>query len=361
MTGRPWRGGGAPRTSRRQEVPGLRVSSTRSVSVSSYWNGSVLRLPDNLPRCLVEYASEYHTPVMVGEVLHYLDPTRGGLYLDGTLGGGGHSAAILAASSDVRVVGIDQDREALAEARSRLSAYGERFRAVEANFADAISIAGLEAGSLSGALLDLGISSHQIDELARGFTFRPGAPLDMRMGGSAGLESAAELLNRLEEEELALLFRRFGEERRSRHLARIVVELRNRQPLRTSDDLVEAIERAIPRATVQDRARIFQAVRIAVNREIEVLETVLPRIREALAPGGVLVVLSYHSLEDRIVKDSFREWSRSCVCPPGLPICVCRGAALGVTLTRKPVMASPAEVAVNPRARSARLRAWRKA
>ena len=309
----------------------------------------------------MSYASEYHTPAMVAEVLHYLRPERGGVYLDGTLGGGGHAAAILAASPAARLIGVDRDPDALAEAGRRLAGYGDRARLIRANYAEAVGAAGLGAGALAGALLDLGISSHQIAVEDRGFTVRPGAPLDMRMAGEAGEASAAELLNELPEEELATIFYRFGEERRSRRLARVIAEMRSEAPMARSEQLVAAIDRAIPRATIQDRARIFQALRIAVNREIEGLEAALPALREALAPGGVLVVLSYHSLEDRIVKDAFREWSRECVCPPGLPVCRCRGSALGTALTRKPVMASPAEVELNSRARSARLRAWRKA
>jgi 16S rRNA (cytosine1402-N4)-methyltransferase len=201
-----------------------------------------------------------------------------------------------------------------------------------------------------------------VDEVERGFTFRAGAPLDMRMGrGTAGEATAAELLNALGEAELAEIFWRYGEERRSRKLARIVVERRSARPLATSDDLVSAIDAALVRPTTQDRARIFQAVRIAVNRELEGVEAALPRLRDALEPGGVLVVLSYHSLEDRLVKEAFRSWSQYCICPAGLPVCRCRGVPLGETLTRKPLSAGEAEVARNPRARSVRLRAWRRA
>jgi len=316
-----------------------------------------------LERNVVEYGSSYHVPVMVEEVLRYLQPSRGGMFLDGTLGGGGHAEAVLDAADGAQVIGVDRDPEALREASARLARFGGRLRAVESNFADAVVAAGIEAGELTGALLDLGVSSRQIDDEARGFTFRPGAPLDMRMspGAVSSGPTAADLLNLATSEELATIFYRYGEERRSRHLARIVVEMRERAPFRTSDDLLEAIGRAIPRATVQDRARLFQALRIAVNGEMEALERGLERVREALAPGGVLVVLSYHSLEDRRVKDAFREWSRDCVCPPGLPVCHCRGARLGTTLTRKPVMAGEEEVRTNPRARSARLRAWRRA
>lgn len=309
----------------------------------------------------MEHASPYHAPVLVEEVLKHLEPERGGIYLDGTLGGGGHTEAILERGREARVIGVDRDPEALAEAERRLGGYGARVRLVRANFAEAVEAAEVEEESLSGVLLDLGISSHQIDEAGRGFTFRDGAPLDMRMAGaSAGERTAAELLNEMEEEELADIFRRFGEERRARHLARIVGEMRARAPFERSEQLVEAVERAIPRATQQDRARIFQAMRIAVNREIEALDGALPEFRDALHPGGVLVVISYHSLEDRVVKDAFREWSRACICPPHLPVCRCRGVPLGEMLTRKPVFAGEAEVAANPRARSARLRAWRR-
>lgn len=309
------------------------------------------------------YASEYHAPVLVRETMELLHPERGGRFVDGTLGGGGHAEALLERGSEARLIGVDRDPEALAEAGARLARFGGRFRAVRANFADAVEAAEVEARALDGVLLDLGISSHQVDRDARGFTFRAGAPLDMRMAGAAaGEPTAADLLNELEEGELADLFYRYGEERRSRRLARIVVEMREEAPFATSDRLVQAIDRALgPRTETADRARIFQALRIAVNREIEALEGALERFREALAPGGVLAIIAYHSLEDRLVKNAFRDWSRSCVCPPGLPVCRCRGRALGETLTRRPVSASPEEVAANPRARSARLRAWRAA
>jgi 16S rRNA (cytosine1402-N4)-methyltransferase len=309
----------------------------------------------------MEYTSSYHAPVMVEEVLRYLAPERGGVFLDGTLGGGGHAEAVLERGAEATVVGVDRDPDALREAGSRLARFGERVRLVRANYADAVAVAEIATGSLAGALLDLGISSHQIDVAERGFTFRAGAPLDMRMGQGSGSEpTAADLLNTRSEEELANIFYRYGEEKRSRRLARVIASMRAERPLATSDDLVEAMDRSLTRPTAQDRARIFQALRIAVNGEIEALERALPDLREALMPGGVLVVLSYHSLEDRVVKDSFREWSRDCICPPQLPVCMCRGVALGTLLTRKPLAAGAAEVARNVRARSARLRAWRR-
>jgi 16S rRNA (cytosine1402-N4)-methyltransferase len=302
---------------------------------------------------------EYHAPVMVQEVLEYLQPERGGLYFDGTLGGGGHTKAILEASASARVYGVDQDLEALDVAERRLEQFGERVELVHGNFADAAEL--LEA-PLAGALLDLGVSSHQIDERARGFSFRSGTPLDMRMNATSSGSTAADLLNELSEKELADIFFRFGDERRSRKLAAEIARTRKTKPFAISDDLIGAMERSLgSRLEAQDKARIFQALRIAVNAELSVLERALDALREDLEGDGVLVVLSYHSLEDRRVKDAFREWSRSCICAPELPMCICRGVPLGETLTKKPVLASDAEIAVNVRSRSVRLRAWRKA
>lgn len=310
----------------------------------------------------MDYASAYHAPVMVEEVMGYLRPERGGLYLDGTLGGGGHAEALLQRGPEARLIGVDRDPDALAEAGKRLERFGERVRLVKSPFADAVESAGVGEGALDGVLLDLGISSHQIDEAGRGFTFRSGAPLDMRMAqATAGEPSAAELLNELDEAELANVFWKYGEEKRSRMLARVVVEMRARKPFAVSDDLAEAVGRAMPRSDAGDLARIFQALRIAVNGEIEQLETALSKFRDALAPGGVFAILSYHSLEDRLVKNAFRDWSRACTCPPGLPVCICGGVPRGETLARKAVTASQGEIERNVRARSAKLRAWRHA
>lgn len=301
--------------------------------------------------------STYHVPVLVAEVIDLLGPERGGLYFDGTLGGGGHTAALLAASPGVRVVAADRDPEALKEARRRLSEYGDRFEARAGDYADVAE--SLEA-ALAGALLDLGISSHQIDETARGFSFRPGSPLDMRMGPSG--RSAADVLNTYEDTELIRVLREYGEEPRARAIVRRVVERREERPFRTSGDLNDVLGAVYGhRLTPQDQARIYQALRIEVNDELSSLERALDLLRERLAPEGVLAVIAYHSLEDRRVKNAFREWSRSCVCPPELPVCVCRGEPLGETLTRKPVRPTEEEVETNPRSRSARLRAWRKA
>ena len=305
--------------------------------------------------------SEYHAPALVGPVLELLSGAR--LVLDATLGGGGHSAALLAAGVP-RVIGVDRDPDALATATSRLSdalADG-RFAAWRGNFADLDSIPALDGLFFDGILLDLGISSHQIDDAARGFSFREGAPLDMRMGADA-VPSAAELLNGADERELGRILRDYGDEPHAARLAREIVRRRATRPFATSDDFVGAIRAVLgPRSGAPEFARLFQAVRIAVNDELAGLERALPALRDRLAPGGVLAVMAYHSGEDRMVKHAFRDWSRDCICPPRQPICTCGMAnALGEVLTRRALVADAGEVARNPRARSAKLRAWRRA
>ena len=302
-----------------------------------------------------------HRPVMADEVLELLGAERGGRFLDGTVGGAGHAVRILESSSAATLIGLDQDEEAVAAARERLAGFGDRARVLAGNFRDAAELLEdyIDVG-LDGALLDLGVSSHQIDTTARGFSFRRGTPLNMRMGGTTGgWRTAADLLNTASEEELGKIFRDYGEERKWRGMSREIARRRRGQPLRTADDLVAAASVALKRPLSQrDKARLFQAVRIAVNEELEALREGLEAIARLLKTEGRLVVISYHSLEDRIVKETFREWSRECVCPPEWPICTCRGHALGRLLTRKPVMPGDAEVAANPRARSARLRGW---
>jgi 16S rRNA (cytosine1402-N4)-methyltransferase len=298
---------------------------------------------------------------MAREVLDLLDPSEGGFYLDGTVGGGGHARAILDACADCRVLAVDRDPEALAEARETLAPYRSRVRFLAERFDRAPRDPEARDRGLDGALLDLGVSSHQLDADERGFTFRRGAPLDMRMGPGAKSD-ARTLLAEASEAELARIFRDYGEEPRARRLAREVVKRRSTEPLSTSDDLVAALSVVLGRApSVKEKARIFQALRIAVNEEMEALEAGLPAIRDVMNGGAVLVVIAYHSLEDRAVKNAFREWSRACVCPVESPVCTCRGEPLGETLTRKVMRPSDEEVARNPRARSARLRAWRRA
>ena len=303
----------------------------------------------------------YHEPVLGDEVIQLLGPQRAGLYLDGTVGGGGHTRQIVQRCSDCRVLAVDRDADAIEHARLSLAEFGDRVRFLHARFDDAPSDPEAREEGLDGALLDLGVSSYQIETDARGFTFRKGVALDMRMDMS-GFPDARSFLAEASEERLAQVFRDFGEEPRARRLAREVVKRRATAPLESSDDLVAALAVTLGRSpSAQDKARIFQAVRIAVNEELGALERGLPAIREVMNDGAVMVVISYHSLEDRLVKNAFREWSRSCVCPPEVMKCVCRGRPLGETLTKKPVRPSESETRSNPRARSARLRAWRRA
>jgi 16S rRNA (cytosine1402-N4)-methyltransferase len=303
----------------------------------------------------------YHDPVLAHDVVSFLAPGGQGLFLDGTVGGGGHARLILEACEACRVLAVDRDPEALEHARAALAGFVGRVRFLRARFDDAPDDAEVRDVGLDGALLDLGVSSRQLEADARGFTFRRGVALDMRMDPAGGPD-ARTLLAEASEERLTQVFRDYGEEPKARRLAREIVKRRRTEPLETSDDLVAALSVTLGRApSARDKARIFQAVRIAVNEELEALERGLPAIREAMNEGAVMVVISYHSLEDRVVKNAFREWSRACVCPPELPICTCRGRPLGETLTRRPVRPAAAEVAQNPRARSARLRAWRRA
>ncbi len=305
----------------------------------------------------------YHTPVLVREVLEVLEPERGGLFVDGTVGGGGHARAMLERAPGLRLVAADRDPGALAEAERALASFADRVRFLLSDFRDAARAPELEAGAVSGVLLDLGLSSRQLDRGRRGFSFRRGVPLDMRMDGSeARTRSAADVLNAYGEGRLARVFRELGEHRGARGLAREVVRRRRTRPFAVSDDLVGALRAAMGRSpTPRDKARVFQALRMEVNDELGALRQGLDALSRALAPGGRMAVVSYHSLEDREVKNRFRAWSRACVCPPALPMCVCAGRARGETLVRRPVRPAPEEIAANPRSRSARLRAWRKA
>jgi len=294
----------------------------------------------------------YHVPVLLGAVLDLAGGAR--RVVDGTLGDGGHAEAFLAGGAVV--LGLDRDPAALATARARLGEEGIRY--LLARYDDPESLAAIAAFHPEFILLDLGVSSRQLDETARGFSFRPGAPLDMRMTPSG--PTAADFLNQEPEERLREVFAEYGDERRPGRLAREIVRRRGRSSFQISDDLVNAI-RAVqgPQAGPAVFARLFQAVRIAVNDEVAGLERALPLLRDALAPGGILAVIGYHSGEDRVVKHAFREWGRACVCPPGTPRCVCRGRALGKSVNVRGITPSDDEIAANPRARSARLRGFR--
>jgi len=294
----------------------------------------------------------YHDPVMVDEVLSWLEPAAEGWIVDCTYGGGGHSRAILRRFPLAHIVGVDRDPDALgqAEANSRLTLVEANYRAI----ADVVSD-GRFPDLVDGILLDLGVSSHQLDEASRGFSYRASGPLDMRMGPDAG-RSAAELVNTASEEELAGILWRYGEERFSRRIARAIVEQR---PFRTTGELAECVAGAVPAAARRAKhpaRKSFQAIRIAVNDELGGLSEVLDASIDLLKPGGRIVVIAYHSLEDRIVKRLFADRSTTCTCPPDLPVCACGADPDVIVLTRKAQKPSAAEVDRNPRARSAVLR-----
>lgn len=302
-----------------------------------------------------EAAPFHHEPVLARAVR---DWAAGAVRaVDATVGGGGHAALLRAAGA--QVLAIDRDPAALAAARARLGEAGLTY--LQAAFGSPEAAAAVAAFRPDRILLDLGVSSPQLDETARGFTFRPGAPLDMRMTPGEG-PSAADYLNSASAERLAEAFAQGADEPRARGLARAIVRRRLRTPFRTSDDLVNAIREVLGRrAGPPEFARLFQAVRIAVNDELGELARALPLFRDALVPGGRLAVISYHSGEDRVAKQAFREWASACICPPLQPVCTCRGRPLGVLLTRKALTADGDEVIANPRARSARFRAFQTA
>ena len=305
-----------------------------------------------------------HTPVLAEEVITMLAAAPGSLQIDATLGGGGHTERILEATHpDGRLLGLDADGAAIARVDGRLRPrFGDRLVLRQANFREIATIA-REAGfdQVDGALFDLGLSSFQLADTDRGFGIRAGGPLDMRFDTSLGVP-ASELLASLDTNELTALFRRYGEEPKAGRVARAIVEARSTAPITTAEELAALVERVLPPNPRQPRrthpaTRVFQALRIAVNEELEALEAGLTAALDLLRPGGRLVVLSYHSLEDRIVKRFFAAERRGCVCPPELPVCVCGRNPRLRLVTRPSLTPTAAEIEANPRARSARLRA----
>jgi 16S rRNA (cytosine1402-N4)-methyltransferase len=300
--------------------------------------------------------------VLLFEAVNLLAPERGGLFVDATLGLGGHSEAILEASPDTRVLGIDLDREAIRLASERLARFGTRFRAVHANFREIERVLS-ESGEreASGILADLGVSSLQFDSPVRGFSFRHDAPLDMRMDAGGAGETAAELLESLPEEEIARVIYEYGEERKSRRIARWIVERRERgEPIRTTAELAALVARAVGHKRgdrIHPATRTFQALRIAVNGELEGLDKFVETAVDLLQTQGRLAVISFHSLEDRVVKRALRRLSGQCECDRRIPVCVCGARKAVEVLTRRPIVPNEQEVEENPRARSAKLRA----
>jgi 16S rRNA (cytosine1402-N4)-methyltransferase len=310
--------------------------------------------------------AEGHLPVMVEEVIDVLAPVAGSLQIDGTVGGGGHARRILEANSpDGRLLGLDADQAAVARTRERLADYGDRVVLRQSNFEHLADVAEAEGFKpADGVLLDLGLSSYQLSSSERGFSFRAEGPLDMRFDSGRG-RPASEVIADLAEPELADLFLRYGEEPQARRIARAVVEQRRRAPITTARELAEVVERAAPapprgRRRVHPATRVFQALRIYVNRELETLPLALEAAVDTLRPGGRLAVLSYHSLEDRIVKRFINAERRGCICPPQVPVCVCGRSPRLAPIGPQPRRPSAGEVAANARARSALLRAARR-
>jgi 16S rRNA (cytosine1402-N4)-methyltransferase len=303
-------------------------------------------------------AGRRHTPVLLDEAIAFLHARPAGRYVDGTLGEGGHTRRLLEIDATLEVLGLDRDPLTLAATARRLAAYGGRFQAHRGTYdeiGDALAARGWER--VDGILLDLGLSSAQLDDPARGFGFRAGGPLDMRMSAGEG-PTAADLLATLDEHALADIIRRYGEEPAARRIASAIVRARAEKPLTDAAALADLIARVRPRRTgVHPATRTFQALRIAVNRELDHLDRFLERALDWLAPGARLVIISYHSLEDRRVKHAFQAWSRACTCPPSVPRCVCGGRARVRVLTRRVVTPAETEIDENRRARSARLRA----
>jgi len=299
-----------------------------------------------------------HTPVLLHETMEGLNIRPEGTYIDGTAGGGGHSEEILKRLTTGRLVSIDQDPDAIQTVTERLSGYpGSRI--VQRNFSEMDEVAReLGITEVEGVLLDIGVSSHQFDTAERGFSYHSDAPLDMRMSQSG--ESAADLVNRLTWQELAEIFSRFGEERSSKRIAQAIVKSREEKPIETTLQLADIVRESVPAAVRREPGhparKVFQALRIATNAELDRLSQGLDAAFGLLAPGGRLAVITFHSLEDRIVKRRMAEWCTGCTCPPDFPVCVCGKEPKARLVNRKPIQATEQEVEENPRSRSAKLR-----
>lgn len=305
---------------------------------------------------------EYHKPVLLYETLELLNPKDGGTYLDATVGGGGHSAEVLKRIGPAgTLIGIDRDSEALEYARRRLSEFDGHVILVQGNYSNLSSILeSVGVDKLDGAIFDLGVSSHQLDA-ARGFSFMRDEELDMRMSRDENTPTAADIVNSYREEELAAVIWRYGEERYSRRIARAIVRRRAEKPITHTHELVDIIISAVPggfrRQEIHPATRTFQAIRIEVNHELESVEQGVSSAIDFLKIGGRICVISFHSLEDRIIKTLFRRLSGHCECPPRLPICQCGAKEILRVITRKPVVPGAEEITANPRSRSSKLRA----
>ena len=313
----------------------------------------------------------HHIPVLCDKVVDFLNPKSEGVYIDGTVGLGGHSAAILETSTpNGRVIGIDMDVEALTVAENRLNTFGGRSSLINGNFAEMdVLLAKHSVHAVDGILLDLGVSSLQLDTPHRGFSFNHTGPLDMRMNFGGELDSAKQatltamqVVNDSTLDVLVDIFRRYGEERFAKRIANRVVRARQQEPITTTTQFAEIVKKAVPQKAfkIHPATRVFQALRIHVNAELENLESGLDIAISLLKPGGCLCVITFHSLEDRIVKRCFQTCARTCICPPKTPICICEHKPSVEILTKRPVLPSETEIQNNPRARSAKLRTARK-
>lgn len=306
----------------------------------------------------------HHVPIMLPEVMELLKPERGGLFVDGTLGGGGHSEGILSRLGDGRLYGIDRDGNAIAAASARLAPFGDKFKAIRGNFFDIKELLAAEGVSgVDGILLDLGVSSHQLDTPERGFSYHEDAPLDMRMDDRAAL-SAYDVVNGYGAEELAGIIKDYGEERFAFRVANAIVREREKQPINSTVQLAEIIKSAIPAANRREgphpARRTFQAIRIEVNGELEELGRAVENAHDLLNPGGVLAIITFHSLEDRIVKQAFKKFENPCTCDPRAPVCTCGKMPTARILTKKPLAPGDEELEANPRSRSSKLRGIQK-
>lgn len=305
---------------------------------------------------MAQQATQYHRPVLLQQTVDALAIRPQGIYVDGTAGGGGHSYEIARRLKSGRLIALDRDPDAIKAAGARLS--GLPVTLVQANFAQMDEVlAQLGIAAVDGILLDIGVSSHQLDAPERGFSYHTDAPLDMRMSQSG--ETAADLLARLTEAELSSIFYRYGEEKFSRAIAREIVRRRDKSPITTTLQLATLISDTVPAASKRDghpARRVFQALRIAVNGELDCLSVALDKAFDCLAPAGRLAVITFHSLEDAMVKNRMAEWRQGCICPRELPVCVCGRTPAAQPVLRKPVTATPQELEENPRSRSAKLR-----
>ncbi len=306
----------------------------------------------------------HHVSVLLDEAVEGLKIRSGGVYIDGTMGGGGHSREILSRDESISLIGFDRDGDAISVCRERLGSFGDRVTFVNQNYCDVLEVLKrLEIDNVDGAVLDLGVSSYQLDTGERGFSYQIDAPLDMRMDQRANF-SAYNVVNEYTEEKLSEIIFQYGEDRWAKRIAQFIVAARGEKPILTTGELVTVIKNAVPKGARQDgphpAKRTFQAIRIEVNNELTGLKKAVEDFITCLAPGGRLCIITFHSLEDRIVKTAFAQAAKGCTCPAHIPVCVCGKKPLGKVVTRKPISPGAKELEQNPRARSAHLRIFEK-